>query len=144
MMNIMKNPKISYKEIFQSKTNNFYIQFFRYFFVGGFAFVIDFGLLYVFTSRLGVNYLISAAIGFIAGLIVNYIISKAWVFSQSKYSDTKAFLLFSLIGLIGLGLNEVIMFVCTGLIGFWYILSKVISTGIVFVFNFVARKLLIF
>lgn len=140
----MKKPNINYQEIFRSKTNNFYIQFFRYFFVGGFAFIIDFGLLFVFTSLLGVNYLISAAIGFSAGLIVNYILSRVWVFSKSQYNNTTAFLLFTLIGVAGLGLNEIIMFVCTGVFGLWYMFSKVISTGIVFVFNFVTRKLLVF
>lgn len=143
-MSTMKKPNINYQEIFRSKTNNFYIQFFRYFFVGGFAFIIDFGLLFVFTSLLGVNYLISAAIGFSAGLIVNYILSRVWVFSKSQYNNTTAFLLFTLIGVAGLGLNEIIMFVCTGVFGLWYMFSKVISTGIVFVFNFVTRKLLVF
>ena len=37
------------KKLFKEKTNNTFIQFFRYLFVGGFAAIVNIGMLFVFT-----------------------------------------------------------------------------------------------
>ena len=47
-------------DIFKGKTDNTIVQLFRYTFVGGFAFVVDFGLLYVLTEYAHFHYLLSA------------------------------------------------------------------------------------
>ena len=65
--------------LFVAPTDNWFIQFFRYFFVGGFAFVVDYGLLVLLTEVFGLHYLVSATISFIAGLVVNYLLSTSWV-----------------------------------------------------------------
>ena len=52
--------------------------------------------------------------------------------------------MFALIGVVGLGLNELIIYLCTGVWGMWVMLSKIISTGIVFFWNFFARKYILF
>ena len=65
--------------ILVGKTDSTVLQLFRYSFVGGFAFVVDFALLYVLTDHFRVYYLTSAALSFTAGLIVNYVLSKLWV-----------------------------------------------------------------
>ena len=54
------------------------------------------------------------------------------------------FLVFAVIGVIGLALNEAIMYVGTDLMSLHYMVSKLISTGIVFFWNFFARKVLVF
>ena len=41
------NPTDKFKKIFYGASDNLLIQFVRYFFVGGFAFIVDFGLLYI-------------------------------------------------------------------------------------------------
>ena len=76
------NPTHKFKKIFYGASDNLLIQFVRYFFVGGFAFIIDFGLLYILTEYAGLHYLLSATLSFIAGLVVNYIISCIWVFNN--------------------------------------------------------------
>lgn len=131
--------------LFFGKTDNTLLQLFRYTFVGGFAFVVDFGLLFVLTEYAGFLYLVSAAVAFVAGLLVNYALSKLWVFSRTNYSNRLVeFLLFALVGIIGLGLTEVFMWCFTTLLGLYYILSKVITTAIVYLWNFFGRKYLIF
>lgn len=121
------------------------IQLFRYFFVGGAAFLVDFGSLFVLTDFFGVYYLISAAIAFILGLIVNYGLSISWVFNNRKLENsTLEFGVFSLIGIIGLGLNEIFIWFFTAEIGFYYLISKMISAVIVLFWNFFARKFVLF
>ena len=44
------NPTDKFKKIFYGASDNLLIQFVRYFFVGGFAFIVDFGLLYILTE----------------------------------------------------------------------------------------------
>ena len=125
-------------------TGNAFVQLLRYGFVGGAAFVVDFGLLYLLTQYGGLHYQLSAGISFMAGLIVNYLLSISWVFNRSVSDNDalKGFLLFSLIGVVGLGLNALILWVCTEWLGLFYLLSKIISTGIVFLWNFLGRRYL--
>jgi len=60
----MDNISLLAKRLFFERTEDTRIQFFRYIFVGGVATIIDMGSLYVFTSMVGIHYLISAAIAF--------------------------------------------------------------------------------
>lgn len=121
------------------------IQLFRYFVVGGAAFLVDFGSLFVLTDFFGVYYLISAAIAFILGLIVNYGLSISWVFNnRTLQNSTLEFGVFSLIGIVGLGLNEIFIWFFTAEIGFYYLISKMISAVIVLFWNFFARKFVLF
>lgn len=133
------------KKIFISKTDNVIIQLFRYGFVGGIAFIADFGILYILTEFLNVYYLLSAAISFTIGILVNYTISVLWVFYRNKFSNKLLeILIYTIIGVIGLGLNLFIMWFCTDLLLVYYLLSKIISTIIVFLWNFFARKYILF
>ncbi len=139
----MKNLMI---KLFLRQTDSLFIQFFRYFFVGGLAFVVDFGLLYFLTEFVGFYYLFSATISFTAGLCVNYIISIKWVFSQNKGLKNKKieFLIFSFIGIVGLLLNAIFIWFFTEKLLFYYMISKVLSTVIVYFWNFFARKYILY
>lgn len=131
--------------LFKQPTTNVYIQLFRYSFVGGVAFAVDYGTLFLLTEYAGFPYLVSAAIAFIAGLVVNYLLSISWVFNQNRSENpTKEFLFFAAIGVVGLLLNELIMYIGTDLFHLHYMFSKIISTVIVFFWNFFARKVLLF
>ena len=79
---------------------------------------MDFGLLYVLTDFAHLQYLVSASVSFVAGLVVNYRLSTAWIFRHSKMSNRGAeFTVFALIGVVGLGLNDLLMWVFTSLLG---------------------------
>lgn len=129
------------KKLLVEKTDNTFIQLFRYTFVGAIAFIADFGSLYFLTDILGFYYLYSAALAFIIGLIINYILSILWVFkSRTVTNSSIEFLIFASIGIIGLGLNELIIWYATERISLYYLNSKFISAIIVYLWNFLARK----
>jgi len=131
--------------LFKGKTDNSYLQLFRYTFVGGFAFIVDFGLLIFLTEYFHVYYLLSAGIAFVVGLVVNYYLSVRWVFNNRVVQNRIVeFLAFALIGMAGLGLNELFLWIFTDKLLIHYIFSKVITTFIVYFWNFFARKLLLF
>ncbi len=90
-------------------------EFIRYAVASGVALVADVCSLYVLTSIFSVPYLISGAISFGIGLIIVYVLSILWVFDHHVLRDARIeFVLFALIGVIGLGLNELVLWVLTG------------------------------
>ena len=120
-------------------------QLIRYGFVGGIAFVADYSSLYTLTEWFGLQYLVSAAVAFIIGLTINYLLSNWIVFSTHRLQNRWIeFAIFAVIGIIGLGLNEAIMYVCCEKIGMHYMVAKLISTALVFLWNFFVRKLTLF
>lgn len=134
-----------FHKLFYGSTDKLLVQFVRYFFVGGFAFVVDFGLLYILTEYAGLHYLLSATLSFIAGLLVNYIISCLWVFNGSKFKNRLVeFLFFAAIGVVGLALNDTLIWLFTDCIGTHYMFSKIVAAAMVYLWNFFARKYLVF
>ena len=141
----MDNKDSKIRSVFKGKTNNTLLQLFRYTFVGGFAFLVDFGTLFFLTEFFHIHYLVSAGIAFIFGLTINYFLSVLWVFSsRTMESRLLEFFLFALIGLIGLGLTELFLWILTDILLIYYLLSKIITTIVVYFWNFFVRKLILF
>jgi len=135
----------SIDKLIKNQTDRTHIQFFRYIFVGGIAFIVQFSSLYALTSILGVYYLISAPIAFILGLIANYTLSIYWVFSKHKFNNMwSEFMIFSIIGVVGLGLNEAFMWFFTDYLGLFYLISNIFAAALILFWNFFARKLTLF
>lgn len=134
------------KGIFLTPTKNGFLQFFRYLFVGGIATVVDWGVLMGLTELLQLHHLVSAIFAFVAGLGTNFLLSKLLVFSASeaKTNSLLEFLGYALIGLVGLGMTELILFLFTDGLSLHYMLSKAIATAVVLVWNYLARKLLLY
>ncbi len=117
------------------------IQFAKYFGVAGIGYLVDFGSMIAAKEILHLHYLISATIGFILGLIVVYILSGRYVFGESKItSRKKEFLLFALIGVVGLGILNLLMWALTSGLHVNYLLSKILATIVVYAWNFFARR----
>lgn len=131
--------------MFFNETTNWKIQLFRYVFVGGFSFIVDYGLLFLLTDFFHLHYLISATISFIAGLVVNYLLSTKWIFRKSKLSNTTLeFLIYGIIGVVGLILNNILLYVFTDLLNIHYMISKLITAVIVMGWNFFGRRIILF
>lgn len=148
---------------FKGKTDNTIIQFFRYIFVGGMAAVVDFGistLLFfcLFGATLGPVFsavpwftwsVLSNGGGFIGGLIFNYILSSCFVFDTSTVKNrVLEFISFAAIGLVGLLITFAITWGFELLLGdstsLFQLIGKVVSTAVSFIWNFFARKLLLY
>jgi putative flippase GtrA len=117
----------------------------RYFLASALALGVDAGTYVVLIHLGGIQYLVSAPIGFAIGVTVIYLLSTRWVFRERRLSDARReFVIFVVIGILGLLLNELIIFLGVDRLALSYELAKVASAGIVFGFNFSARKLLLF
>jgi putative flippase GtrA len=121
------------------------LQIFKYALVGGVAFALDFSMLFVLTEYLHLYYILSATVAFIAGLLCNYVLSVKWVFNERALSNKVAeFLVFSLIGVIGLLLNDGMIWSLTEVGKLHYLESKICAAAVVFFWNFFARRQVLF
>jgi putative flippase GtrA len=113
----------------------------RYTIVGGIAFVADFTTLYACTELLALHYLVSGALALLVGIAINYVLSVRFVFRVRRVRHRGIeLLIFALIGLVGLALNEGLLFLFTELVGLHYLFSKVAATAATYLWNFFARK----
>ena len=116
-------------------------QFVRYFLVAGLGYVVDVGMLYILHEHFGVYYLYAAIASFVLGLVVVYIMSSLFVFSNSKLKSKYLEIgIFSLIGVIGLIILTGLMWVLTSFLGVNYLIAKVLATVVVYTWNFFARR----
>ncbi len=134
---------ITQSEWLRASMKKFTLQFIKYFGVAGIGYVVDFGTMILCKEFFHLHYLVSATLGFILGLIVVYILSGRYVFGKSKLSSRRSeFIVFALIGVVGLVILNLLMWVLTGGLHVDYILSKVLATVIVYAWNFFARRAL--
>ncbi len=150
-------------------------QIMRFIVVGFTSFFIDFVITMVVAKicrKTGMSATAAAGVGaffgFTISLIVNYFLSMRFVFARKEDMDRrKEFVIFAILSLIGLGINELIILLCMTMInhigwchaftmwctnivnfvmkGFTFDSmatagSKIIATGIVMVYNFLSRK----
>ncbi len=119
-------------------------QLIKFGFVGFLCFFIDWGIMVFLTEVFGINPLISSAVSFTVSVTVNYILSVTFVFETDKNANKGSqFVIFVLLSIVGLGVNEVCMWLGTDLIGIHYMISKVGATAVVMVYNFITRKIFI-
>ena len=115
--------------------------------VGAIAFVIDYVLLILLSQTLGVDPVLAAAISFVVSLIFNYLASMKYVFKRREdMSRRREFAIFCILSVIGLGINEAIIFAGVEMFGSGIVAvssSKIISTIVVAIWNFVMRKKLL-
>ena len=152
------------KRILFENTSHTGIQFFRSLIVGGIATVADMLTMILIRELLHTPESVGVVFGFIVGLAVNYIISTFWVFSKAKVKNRIVdFIGFAVIGIIGLGLTNLIVepFSVKGMFGTgflvahqtfggliptdkYYIIGKTLAVVIVYMWNFFARKFILY
>lgn len=117
-------------------------QFMKFGVVGLIAFVIDYGLMVALTELAGINYLVSATISFTVSVVFNYVASMRYVFTHKEgLSRRREFIIFVVLSVIGLGLNDLLMWIGTTLWDISYLIVKIGATALVTVYNFITRKI---
>lgn len=145
----------------ENKKKKLIMQILKFGVVGGLSFMIDFLITLIVSAvmrKMSMSVEVAAAIGGIFGfcisLIFNYFMSMKFVFVRKDDMDRKKeFIIFAVLSLIGLGLNELILYygvvICNGVMpefvvnypAFVTAGVKMVATGIVMVYNFISRKL---
>ncbi len=117
-------------------------QFCKFSVVGVAAFLIDYGLLFMFTEFLQMHYLLSSMLSFSVATTFNYVYSTRYVFvcgdEQNKAGQFTGFLLLSACGLL---MNSMLMKMLVENMEFYYMFAKLFSGVLVSIWNFASRKL---
>ncbi len=118
-----------------------FLQIAKFSAVGTTCFFVDYGLMIFLTEATPMEYFSSCAVSFIVSTILNYILSMRFVFKgRDNLSWVQELLIFVFLSLVGLGINQIIMWVMVEKVRVFYMLSKIIAALIVSTFNFVSRK----
>lgn len=141
--------KLDFKGLFFRETSNGLIQFFRYAFVGGISFIVDtllYELVVIPFGDKNILIWIGTTLGFLGGIITNFILSKKFVFTQQANTKSQKgeFLAYVIIGIIGYFLTVGLTFLFTRKLGVIAALSKPIASVIVLFYNYIARKKLLY
>lgn len=136
------------KKVFSKE---FIKQFLSYFCVGGLAAIVEWVMFFLFSSVIRIEYLVSTVLAFIFSTTANWLLGRIMTFRGNTKYEGKAFkeivLVFAVSG-IGLLFNLLLMYLFVTVLGLdtdiLMTLSKVMATGIVFVWNFLIRKFWIY
>jgi putative flippase GtrA len=119
-------------------------QFVKFCVVGASGTVIDFGLTYLFKEKVHLNKYISNSIGFISAATSNYILNRIWSFENHNPAIGEQYMLFMSISLLGLLINNGVIYLLTKKLHMNFYVAKVIATGVVTLWNFVMNYLFTF
>lgn len=141
--------EISEKMIIFTKEN--IKQFVSYFCVGGMSAIVEWLMFYIFSAMVHIEYLIATVLAFIFSTTVNWILGRAIAFKgNQKYAGKgiQEFVAVFGVSAMGLVLNMILMYLFVSIM---YLNTpvlmtgaKIMATGIVFIWNFLARKLFIY
>jgi putative flippase GtrA len=113
--------------------------------VGGICACVDIGLFMLFAKGLGLPYLRVAAGTFLIATLLNYFLSVRFVFvSGKRFTRRWEVALVFLVSGMGLAVNAAVLWFGVEVMGFGLLLSKLAATGVVFFWNYFARRVLIF
>lgn len=109
---------------------------------GGVCFLVEFAALTLLVETLHVPVLWATAIAFLISVAVNYALCVKWVFTGA-HGDNRVRVQFLLTSGMGLGLNELLMWLMNIRLGVQYQVAKVIATLLVMVWNYVTKRLVL-
>ncbi len=117
--------------------------FLLYLVVGGIATVTEWVLFFIM-DKCYIHYAIATAIAYILSTFVNWLVGRLLVFKDNHSSFLKEILSIYVASIVGLLLNLIIMWLAIDVININEMISKISATAIVFFYNFIVRKLLIY
>lgn len=117
------------------------LQYCKFAAVGITSLMVDYGTMIFLTESTGLSYLKACAFSYTLSVFVNYFLSMKYVFhGREDLSRMKEASIFFVLSLIGLFLNQMLMWIAVDVFGIYYAAAKLLSTLIVTNYNFISRK----
>ncbi|MDO8970713.1 MAG: GtrA family protein, partial [Saprospiraceae bacterium] len=114
-------------------------KFLKFGVVGVSGVVVDFGVTWLLKEQLRLNKYIANSAGFACAVVSNYILNRIWTFHSADPHVGIQFAKFAVVALVGLGMNNAIIFYLTERRGIKFYTAKLVATGVVMLWNFGAN-----
>jgi len=119
-------------------------KFLKFCVVGSSGMIIDFGITWLLKERVKINKYIANSTGFILAATSNYILNRFWTFASKDIHIAQQYGLFVIIAVIGLGINNFIIYILHSRLKYNFYLSKLFAIVIVTIWNFLLNLLVTF
>jgi len=114
----------------------FLIKFIKFCVVGFSGMMVDFGVTWLLKEKIKINKYIANSCGFVAAASSNYLFNRVWTFESANSHIATEYLSFFVIALVGLGINNLIIWLLADKLKINFYLSKIVATIIVTLWNF--------
>lgn len=104
--------------------------------VGFSGLCVDFGSTFLVKEKLRINKYVANSVGFILAATSNYILNRIWTFESHTDDIGYQYSMFFGIAIVGLGINNAIIYVLSDRLHLNFYLSKLLAIGIVTLWNF--------
>ena len=111
-------------------------KFLKFCTVGFSGMLVDFGATWILKEKVKINRYVANTCGFILAASSNYFLNRVWTFESQNKQIATEYLSFFTIALIGLGINNLLLWILSDKMKFNFYLSKLIAIGIVTLWNF--------
>ncbi len=111
--------------------------------IGSFAAGLDFLIYTVLVQLAGIPYLVANCISVLGGITTSFILNRNYNFKVKDHA-TRRFSIFLTVGLCGLVLSNIILYVCIDVLSIDKLVSKLLSIVLVVFFQFLVNKYLTF
>ena len=118
--------------------------FIQYFFAGLFCAFVNWGVFYFLNYKLGMYYLLAALFSFFISATVNFVLCKIIFKSKEGRKKRTEFVMIILVGAIGLAIDLGTTAFCVEILGLPNMISKIVGTGVAFIFNYTSKQFYIF
>ena len=134
-----------WKKLFLEPTENGWISFFRYVFVGGSSFVLDF-IVFILLQHRGMHYALAELISFSVGFLFNFFGGRKLIFRNGSHekAGTGELVAVLVVALLGLGLTELLLYMGVEWFSLHKLLAKAIAAIIALFWNYFARKKIVY
>ncbi|NMB52114.1 MAG: GtrA family protein [Bacteroidales bacterium] len=122
----------------------FLLKFLKFCVVGLSGMVIDFSTTWLLKEKAKVNKYIANSTGFILAATSNYIWNRLWTFQSENDEIVVEYFSFILISVVGLGINNFVIYLLNDRLKINFYLSKLLAIGVVTVWNFLMNFLITF
>jgi len=96
----------------------------------------------LFTSVIGIFYLISATMAYEISIVVSFFMHDKWTFGKIEKTSHRwiRFIKYNAFSLMGLGINSAVLVILTQQFSIYYAISEFIAILVAFTFNYIMNK----
>lgn len=120
------------------------LKFLKFCIVGTSGMIIDFGTTWILKEKVKINKYVANSTGFMLAATSNYLLNRFWTFQSENSHIATEYISFMAISIIGLGINNLVLFLLTEKMKLNFYLSKLFAIGVVTIWNFFMNYLITF